>query len=214
MIVLSDNDVILKLAQCDLLKYLPEIIGRNPSDIFIGPNTRFQLLLPKRPEKACARCGSEEVYQNLSDFLSTVKEIPEIQDESLFSLLGGIPHIDSGEQLLLASCMENAGSLFMTGDKRCLQAVMDNQSIVARVHSRLIDSVVTFESALLLSVACLGFETVYNRLIINPEPDAMLRLAIRDSRQQSVCGCLLSYTRDYYDYLAFKERLPDREVYG
>ncbi|HHC2392023.1 TPA: hypothetical protein ACN7FU_003944 [Klebsiella pneumoniae] len=213
MIVLSDNDVILKLAQCDLLKYLPEIIGRNPSEIFIGPNTRFQLLLPKRPEKACARCGSEEVYRNLSDFLSTVQEIPEIQDESLFSLLGEIPHIDSGEQLLLASCMENSGSLFMTGDKRCLQAVMDNQAIVTRVHSRLLDSVVTFESALLLSVASLGFEAVYKQLILNPKPDAMLKLAIRDCQQHSVCGCLLSYTRQFYEYLAFKDRLPARTMY-
>ncbi|EMW92941.1 hypothetical protein ECTHROOPD_4900 [Escherichia coli ThroopD] len=63
----------------------------------------------------------------------------------------------------------------MTGDRRCLQAVMDNQTIVATVHARLIDSVITYESALLLSVRVLGFETLYQQLQTNPNPDAMLR---------------------------------------
>ncbi len=84
---------------------------------------------------------------------------------------------------------------------------MDNQTIVASVHSRLINSVITYESALLLSIYMLGFPMVYEQLIANPMPDSMLRMAIRSSDYDDVCGCFFSYTRSYYDYLAFKDRL-------
>ncbi|MFO6499484.1 hypothetical protein ACLD9R_03090 [Serratia marcescens] len=213
MIVLSDNDVILKLAQCDLLRYLPEILSENEHNIYVSPSARFKLLSPKKPEKALRLCGNETVYQKVSDFLDRVQEIPEVTNEQLFQELGKVPNIDIGEQLLLASCMENPGSLFMTGDKRCLQAVMDNQMIITAVHSRLINSVVTFESALLLSVRMLGFDAVYKQLQDNPKPDSMLKLAMRSTHHDDVCGCLLSFTRHVYDYLAFKERLPVRAAY-
>ncbi|MGJ5856442.1 hypothetical protein [Serratia sp. G204Y] len=213
MIVLSDNDVILKLAQCDLLRYLPEILSENEHNIYVSPSARFKLLSPKKPEKALRLCGNETVYQKVSDFLDRVQEIPEVTNEQLFQELGKVPNIDIGEQLLLASCMENPGSLFMTGDKRCLQAVMENQNIIAAVHSRLINSVVTFESALLLSVRMLGFDAVYKQLQDNPKPDSMLKLAMRSTHHDDVCGCLLSFTRHVYDYLAFKERLPVRAAY-
>jgi hypothetical protein len=212
VIVLSDNDVILKLAQCDLLRYLPDILGENPNDIFVSRTARFQLL-PRNQDKAITKCGNPAIYENIGQFLDTVREIEEVQDERLLYQLGEIPHIDVGEQQLLASCVENPGALFMTGDKRCLRAVMDNQTIIATVHSRLINSVVTYESALLLSVNVLGFDMVFKQLSGNPKPDAMLQLAIRSSQYDAVCGCLLSYTRDLYDYLAFKERLPEQHAY-
>lgn len=207
MIVLSDNDVILKLAQSDLLQYLPEILQENHNDIYVSPTARYQLL-PRNTEKAIKKCGNQGIYENIGRFLDTVREIEAIKDEGLFSLLGEIPYIDVGEQQLLAACVENPGALFMTGDKRCLQAVMDNQTIIATVHARLINSVVTYESALLLSVSLLGFDTVYQRLQSNPSPDSMLRLAMRSSQSDDVCGCFQSYTNHLYDYLAFKDRLP------
>lgn len=212
MIVLSDNDVILKLAQCDLLRYLPDILEESPSGIFVSPTARFQLL-PRNADKAIRKCGNQSIYENIGRFLETVQEIGEIQDETLFDIMGEIPHIDIGEQQLLASCVENPGALFMTGDKRCLQAVMDNQSIIATVHSRLLNSVITYESALLLSVRLLGFDKALMQMQSNPQPDSMLKLAMRSTQSDAVCGCLLSYTRHLYDYLAFKERLPSQTDY-
>ncbi len=211
MIVLSDNDVILKLAQCDLLQFLPEILQENQNDIFVSPTARYQLL-PRNPEKAIKKCGNQGIYENIGKFLDTVRDIDAIQDEGLFNLLGEIPYIDVGEQQLLAACVENPAALFMTGDKRCLQAVMDNQTIIATVHTRLINSVVTYESALLLSVRLLGFDRIYQQLQSNPSPDSMLKLAMHSSQSEDVCGCFFSYTNHLYDYLAFKDRLPSRAV--
>ncbi|EGT4448147.1 hypothetical protein SMZ82_004298 [Cronobacter malonaticus] len=209
MIVLSDNDVILKLAQCDLLRYLPDILEEEPSGIFVSPTARFQLL-PRNTEKAIRRCGNAAIYENVEKFLGSVQVIDEIKDAALLMQLGEIPHIDVGEQQLLASCVEQPGALFMTGDRRCLQAVMDNQTIVTTVHARLIDSVITFESALLLSVRVLGFNTLYQQLQTNPNPDSMLKMAMRSGNSEDVCGCFFSFTRSVYDYLAFKHHLPER----
>ncbi|WP_272578463.1 hypothetical protein [Providencia sp. PROV260] len=207
MIVLSDNDVILKLAQCDLLQYLPDILSENPNDIYVSPTAKFQLL-PKSPEKAIRKCGTKEIYERVERFLNDVRIIDEIKNEQLLRELEEIPHIDIGEQQLLASCVEKPESLFMTGDKRCLKAVMEHQNIVATVHARLINSVVTFESALLLSVELLGFSNFLTQIKHNPKMDGMLNLAMRSTEHEQVCECLFSYTRDFYDYLAFKERLP------
>jgi hypothetical protein len=209
VIVLSDNDIVLKLAQCDLLRYLPDILMEDPEGIYVSPTARFQLL-PKSSDKALKKCGSKQIYQNIQTFLDSVKVIDEIKDDALLNQLGSIPHIDVGEQQLLASCVENPGSLFMTGDRRCLHAVMENQMLVTAVHARLINSVITYESALLLSVVMLGFENVYKQLQTNPSPDSMLRLAMRSSQPEEVCGCIFSFTRPLYDYLAYKDRLPDR----
>lgn len=210
MIVLTDNDVILKLAQCDLLNQLSEIIDINEKEIFIGPTAKFQLLSIRNPEKAIKRCGNEVIYNNLTTFLERAQIIPEVKNLKILEAIGKVPGIDDGEQQLLASSVEHPDSLFMTGDKRCLQAVMDNQDTLEAVHLRMINSVVTFESALLLAIKTVGFETVYEKLQRNPKPDQVLKIAIRSTRHEEMCECLFSYTRHLYDYLAFKEKLPER----
>lgn len=211
MIVLSDNDVILKLARCDLLSQLPVIFNQPLEQIFINPAARFQLL-PKNPDKAITKCGGQEVYEQVSAFIQTAQDIPEVKDTQLIELLGSIPGIDIGEQLLLASCIENPKAIFMTGDRRCLSAIVENQPALDIVHRRLIDAVVTFESSLLLCVNDLTQEHVYANLLKNPAPDGMLRMALSNSGS-AMCECIFSYTRDFYDYLAFKDRLPHKE-YG
>lgn len=209
MIVLSDNDVILKLAQCNLLSHLPQIFNAPSQDIFINPAARFQLL-NGTPEKLIKKYGSEEIYERLGEFIGSINDIPAVRDESLIELLATVPDIDAGEQLLLASCIENPSSIFMTGDKRCLSAVLSNQPALAQVHQRLIDSVVTFESSLLLCVQSTNVGHVHAQLVTNPKPDGMLRMALSNAGS-SLCECLFSCTREYYDYLAFKDRLPQRE---
>lgn len=209
MIVLSDNDVILKLAQCNLLSQLPVVFNQPPEQIFINPAARFQLL-PKNPDKAIRKCGSQVVYEQVGAFIESVQDIPEVQDSQLIELLGSVPGIDVGEQLLLASCIENQEAIFMTGDRRCLTAIVANQPALSVIHQRLLDAVVTFESSLLLCVHGTDQAQVYENLVSNPKPDGMLKLALSNAGA-AMCECIFSHTREFYDYLAFKDRLPDRE---
>nr|WP_242015023.1 hypothetical protein [Klebsiella quasipneumoniae] len=188
---------------------LPVIFNQSPEQIFINPAARFQLL-PKNPEKAITKCGSQAVYEQVGDFIASVQDIPEVQDTQLVELLGGVPGIDVGEQLLLASCIENPEAIFMTGDRRCLSAITTNQPALAIVRQRLLDAVVTFESSLLLCVAGTNQAHVYQNLVSNPKPDGMLKLALSNAGA-AMCECIFSHTREFYDYLAFKDRLPHKE---
>jgi len=209
VIVLSDNDVILKLAQCNLLSQLPVIFERPPENIFINPAARYQLL-PRNPDKAIQKCGSQVVFEQLEAFIQSVQDIPEVQNSNLIEVLGSVSGIDIGEQLLLASCIENPNAIIMTGDRRCLCAIAKNQPTLAVIHQRLLDSVVTFESSLLLCIHGTNLAHVYQNLVNNPKPDGMLKLALSNAGA-AMRECIFSHTRDFYDYLAFKDRLPERE---
>lgn len=92
MIVLSDNDVILKLAQCNLLSQLPVVL--------INPPNRSSLTLllvfsfcQKNPDKAIRKCGSQVVYEQVGAFIESVQDIPEVQDSQLIELLGSVPEL-------------------------------------------------------------------------------------------------------------------------
>ncbi|WP_145521847.1 hypothetical protein [Yersinia aldovae] len=208
MILLSDNDVILKLAQCSLLHRIDEILNAPLHEILVSPTAKFQLM-PKKTEKAIAKCGSTAIYEGIGIFLDRVGEIPVVQDFALVEKLGQTPNIDVGEQQLLAACVETPDMLFMTGDKRCLEAVNNNCVELNVVHHRLMNSVITFESSILLAVDAFGFNHVKPCLQQNPKPDGMLRIALRgDPQEDHVCDCMFSFTKSVYNYLAYKDRLP------
>ena len=128
----------------------------------------FQLL-PKNPDKAIRKCGSQVVYEQVGAFIESVQDIPEVQDSQLIELLGSVPGIDVGEQLLLASCIENPEAIFMTGDRRCLTAIIANQPALSVIHQRLLDAVVTFSRHFLLCVHGTDQAQVYENLVSNPK---------------------------------------------
>ena len=97
MIVLADNDIILKLAQCDLLDVLPDILDCHEPEIFITDTAKYQLL-PKKPAKALSKCGNEETLARLTAFLETTQTtLPAVNDTALLVQLEDIDGIDGGE---------------------------------------------------------------------------------------------------------------------
>ena len=121
MIVLADNDVILKLAHCDLLTDLPELLGKPAEQVFVLPTARHQLV-PKKAAKALAKCGNEATLGRVKDFLAVANDIPAIQDTGLLATLGGIDKIDDGEALLFAAAVELPNPVLMTGDRNALRS--------------------------------------------------------------------------------------------
>lgn len=205
MIVLADNDLILKLAQCDLLKDLHVLLGLEcPAQIFVLPSARFQLL-PKNEKKALSKAGSAVVLDAIRQFLQQTCELPQVRDDSLLISLEGIGGIDGGEQLLLAAMVENKPSVLATGDKRALKAVIANQQQLNAVYASLCDRVLTFESALLIALVQFGFPNLKQRLLGNPKPDGVLRLVLKaEMREGDLVDCLTSYCRDHLQFLTCK----------
>lgn len=208
MIVLADNDLVSKLAKCDLLKSLPDILKVPIEEIFIAPTARYQLL-PKKPEKALAKYGNQETVERIREFLDSVKDIQEVADMELLTRLASVPKIDPGEQFLFASCMANENTLLLTGDRNALNALAGANEL-SDVYQSLANRVVTFESALLIATKILGFEVVKNKLLSYPgKKDGVLNLVVREDMVESnLEECLVSYSRSVTHFLANRELLP------
>jgi predicted nucleic acid-binding protein len=191
LIILADNDIILKLAQCDLLECLPDIVGKQWNEIYVSPTAKYQLL-PKSDTRKLEKCGNKETLDRLTNFLSMVKIIPQVQDMTLLSKLADFDGIDGGENFLLAAATEISNSLLITGDKKALQ-----------------DNVIIFESAILLAMRQYGFAITKQKLLGSPKPDSVLRLIFRSEAAESdFVDCLVSYSREVEPLLAYKQNLP------
>ena len=204
MIVLADNDIILKLAQCDLLENLPDIFGTACEQIFITEAARFQLL-PKKIAKALSKCGNEETLARLTAFLASTQSLPEVMDTALLARMGDFDGIDGGEKFLFASAVEKPGALLMTGDRRALRTLLEHQRDLPTVFSALENAVVTFESFILLALQKLGFAIVKQKLLGSPKPDGLLRLILKsETGEEEFVECLCSYSKEVIPLLAFK----------
>ncbi|MCX7112256.1 MAG: hypothetical protein NTX45_19440 [Proteobacteria bacterium] len=205
MIVLADNDVILKLAQCDLLADLPELLGKSVEQVFVLPTARYQLL-PKKSARALAKCGNAATVTRIQEFLDTAKEIPKVEDANLLANLESIDKIDGGEALLFAATVELPNPMLLTGDRNALRALLANQEQLPTVNAALRGRVVTFESAVLLALHKLGFAIVKQKLLSSPKPDRMLSLVLKpEMREADLRECLQSYSREVEALLAFRD---------
>lgn len=208
MIVLADNDIILKLAQCDLLDVLPDILDCQETEVFITPTAKYQLL-PKKTTKALSKCGNEETLTRLTAFLETTHTLPAVNDTALLALLEDIDGIDGGEKFLFAAAVETENPLMITGDKRALKALMEHQDQFPSVFSALQNAVVTFESAILLAMQKFGFAIVKQKLLGSPKPDGTLRLVLKsETGEEDFVEGLCSFSNEITPLLAFKQYLP------
>ena len=210
MLVLCDNDLILKLAQCGLICELPALLGETPEQMYVTAAARYQLLR-KSESKGIEYCGNSETYKRLKDFLDRTNELPPVHNTEILLSLTSVPNIDSGEQLLFAASVELEGAILLTGDKRALESLLSRRESVPEVFEAVKDAVVTFESALLLALVRMGFPSLKQKLLGNPKPDGVLRTILRDSlTEETLIECLCSYIRGLSIFLAFKDSLPSR----
>lgn len=210
MIVLADNDILLKLAQCDLLDGLPAILGQEWSAIFISPTAKYQLL-PKNPAKALSKCGNEETLARLAAFLEKTQTVPAVNNTQLLALLDTIDGIDGGDKFLFAAAVETENPVLITGDKRALRALLAHQASLPTVFASLQNTVVTFESAILLAMRQFGFAIVKQKLLGSPKPDGTLRLVLKsETGEADFVECLCSYSKQVLLFLVFKVHLPQQ----
>ena len=207
MVILADNDLVLKLAQCDLFDYLASMLPSEGCPVYLTQAAPYQLV--KNREKALARCGNQETLSRLENFLKTTQTLPAINNLDLLSSISEVTGIDPGEQLLFAAMSEHEGALLFTGDKRSLIALNDCRSEFPDVYSSMQSRVVTFESILLLALSDLGFPVLKQKILANANPDGLLKLILRSGMSaDSLVECLCSYAKPTSYFLAFREKLP------
>ncbi len=187
MIVLADNDIVHKLACCDLLSEFMEWLNAPPAEIWVLPSMPFVLRKKLKNNASALVC--------LESFLLKVKPIPQAQPDSLkrFSQL------DVGEGQMLAVLVDDSSiSHLVTGDKRALKLIgliaCTDTALNNRLGATQIDCL---ESIMLGMIDQFGFAKVNAKVNLGVDSDTVLKIIFGQNRTQTATrDALISYLND------------------
>lgn len=192
-LVLTDNDIISKLAHWRLLENLTSVFNCSVHQIYTLPS------LVVRAKKAIVK--PDKLFRDTHtanyayDFLKqlSVQIAPDVQVVADLQLN---PNIDYGEALLIAIALSDEKSLIATGDKRAIASIGNLQA-----KGQLIDlqkRIVCLEQLLCCFIELISFSSVQNCIKNLPEIDMTAKAvwgSRMDSSEESVFEGLNSYIR-------------------
>lgn len=153
MLILADSDVVRKLAYCELLLELHQLLVVPPDQMKVLPALKQQLA--KKLQNYPGPLG------NFNSFLQKVSVVPCADPQWLefFS------ELDVGEQQLFAVLCGGQGKGIITGDKRCL-ALVSSLCVSAPGLKPILDTkkVWCFEAIVMLLLEKRGFAIVNARI--------------------------------------------------
>lgn len=197
MLLLSDNDILVKLGLLGLLPNFIELLELKNEQIYITSSTIYSL-----PNQLKKYTKNQNIYQPILDLVNTFSVIDEVDNMTILVNLSSLENIDSGEAILATKLIENSEFYIATGDKRFLQAI---QQTAFSAHFQ--RKVYTFEICLLLlcqenGYACIKEQILQSCLKLDKSLDGLFRLAFKTgSMEENDIACLLSYSRDIQELL-------------
>ena len=177
-----DNDVILKLAQYGILEHLLKLFpGQDGHVQVLALDSARYKLLPKRNRTEL--CKIEEVALRIEAFLDSATKLTLGDvDIDLLEQLNAAPGIDAGEALLFAAAANGAEGRVLTGDKRALAGLAEqNRNYVGPL---LINKVITLE-ALIQGFVELDYAATQHIVRSNPLVDKALTMVFGVSEAAS-----------------------------
>ena len=177
MIVLSDNDVLIKLSSCDLFLEFLTAFEVSEADVLISPRIRFSI----GKSKAHRNRIGEDSFARLNAFLAKVADILVEPDSTFITALNEHTdkNIDAGEAALFAVCPLIPNSVILTGDKKSLTDLTEAglaDSVCETLCRVLAGRVICFEQVLVRILDHFGFDAIRERLIAGRECDRGLAL--------------------------------------
>lgn len=122
MAVLLDNDVVLKLAQLDLLEDGCALLSKTYGQLFVLDTLEYQLNGPRYIKRYGAEaihrvreCISKKTFLLFSEMIT---------DQRLINLQNDFDNLDDGEMRLMQGLL-NHHDLLLTGDKRFLKTIAE-----------------------------------------------------------------------------------------
>lgn len=205
MIYFSDVDVVLNLARCGFLPYLPECLGILKDEIDI----RYLASLRARLTRSSKKLTNAAYQQHLAEFCTAHQIIEPAADiarqEEL--LQSGM---DPGEAILFAEAEAFRG-VVVTGDKRALAHYAQHATPEQRVRIK----VVCWEQLLLRVHQLKGFDELKRGACEATADDGLLSLAFSNglaTPEEHALAAIESYLKDVKthseDILHFLEPPP------
>lgn len=184
MIVIADNDIVHKLALCDLLVELLMWLEVPPSEIWVLPTLKFWIRKKLRNNPPALSCFEQ--------FLLSTAEIP-VANEAILEIFNTL---DVGEQQLLSVFVEQQEShRLLTGDKRALKQLAVLSEKNALLSSKLHGRVDCLEGILLEFIKLYGFDKINSK--VSPDADGVFKLAFGADRTPAhAIEALQSYLGD------------------
>lgn len=175
MIVLFDNDIIYKLAACDLLDEALAVLEVTYTDVYVLPTAKYKFGTTKNPARAEARYG-RDVIARIRNFLANVRELDVVGPPEELQLLAEIDGIDSGEAVLFSATVRFDNYLLAMGDKNSLHAVASTPTCQP-IARRLSGNVICLEQIVTRVIAHFGFAYVKDKVVPARSCDTALRAA-------------------------------------
>jgi hypothetical protein len=204
VIYLSDNDIVEKLAICDLLDEALAAFDATRADVLVIPTLKNRIGIGTPRPKVVRRLGAE-VAARLVEFIGTVKEITEFsaEDHLMLEGLDDSIEIDPGEIILLSATSRLKEYLLLTGDKRCLKAVAtchECGEIARRIQGR----VVCFEQIIRRIIDATSFEQVRGKVVpVMHNYDTALRAAFGSGMQATLANVVARLESDIAEIRGF-----------
>jgi hypothetical protein len=193
--ILLDNDIIIKLANLDLLDLFSSLPRVENAEVACLASLPYRLA--KKPLEAHAQA-------RVVTFVSSCRKldrayIAELKiDFDNQELLSTCPGIDAGEAQLLSAALAAPDAVVLTGDKRCLMALCQS-SVTMPLVQKLQGRVVVLEQLMIEMISSIGFDDVKSRTLNGVHCDTAIRASFGSgpkAEEGNVISTLQSYVRE------------------
>ena len=195
MILIVDNDAILKLAAFDLLNASCNLFRVEPSAVVVLPSAKYYFR--QKRDKLTEKYTFAGVDRAIA-FVENASPITQTTNPDDADMLSGIEFLDAGELQLFAHTRDIPESILMTGDKRCLRALA-NSSKARPVYTRMSHRIVCLEVLVQSLIVTIGFDAVRASIVPAMKCDTAIRACFGSgyhALEESVIPALNSYIEE------------------
>jgi hypothetical protein len=195
LILIADNDAILKLAAFDLLDVTCDLFGVVPSSVIVLDTARHKF---RKGRASLVKQYTEEGLNRAIAFVENASPILEETPLAEAKMLSDIEFIDPGEGQLFAYTRDRPDSIVLTGDKRCLRALAKAQK-ARPVYDRLSNRIVCLEVLIHSLIKSVGFVEIRSGVGLALKCDKSLNICFGwdgTVAEEGVIESLGSYVRD------------------
>lgn len=177
-----DNDVVIKLAQYDLLQELTQCLSHNGNQFFVLETLYYVARLNDLTPPTMF--DSTESGQRALDFYNSCKKA-EITSTQIANLIQQIdtPNLDEGELILIGCAMENGHSPVVTGDKRAVYATDQLANSIVRLQTC---KFIILERALRFILKHCDHNVIFTKIQNKPDIDKALSICFKNNGSLSL----------------------------